>query len=172
MFRFGEKPMKKLVKKLVALVCLCVAFVATPVFSDDYQKGMDAYNKGDYKNALREWRALAEQGDARGQSGLGVMYQNGKGVPQDYAEAMKWHRLSAEQGNTQAQFFLSSFYALGQSVPQNYARAYMWASISALNGDKNGWKAKNTLLKGMTSLQIAYGRSLLQECIEKDYKGC
>ena len=33
---------------------------------------------------------LAEQGNAKAQNSLGVMYSNGEGVPQNYKEAMKW----------------------------------------------------------------------------------
>ena len=50
--------------------------------------------KGDLATALREWRPLAEQGDAKAQYNLGVMYDNGKGVTQDYKEAVKWYRKS------------------------------------------------------------------------------
>ena len=32
--------------------------------SDDLQKGAAAFLSGDYATALREWRPLAEQGDA------------------------------------------------------------------------------------------------------------
>ena len=51
--------------------------------SADYQKGLDAYNKKDYATALRVWTPLAEQGNARAQFNLGVMYHNGQGVPWD-----------------------------------------------------------------------------------------
>jgi len=44
------------------------------------------------------FRLSAEQGYAPAQSYLGVMYKDGKGVPQEYKEAVKWYRLSAEQG--------------------------------------------------------------------------
>ena len=30
---------------------------------------------------------------------LGVMYGEGRGVPQDYAEAARWYRRAAEQGD-------------------------------------------------------------------------
>ncbi len=30
----------------------------------DFQAGLDAYARGDYATALKEWRPLAEQGDA------------------------------------------------------------------------------------------------------------
>ncbi len=54
----------------------------------DYQAGLDAYNLNDYATAYREWLPLAEQGHADAQHNLGVLYENGRGVPQDYAEAV------------------------------------------------------------------------------------
>jgi len=68
-----------------------------------YQEGLDAYERGDYETALKEWRPLAKQGDADAQYSLGVMYHKGQGVPQDYQEAVRWFRLAAEQGDTVAQ---------------------------------------------------------------------
>ena len=58
----------------------------------------DAYAKGDYATALHAWQPLAEQGDARAQYNLGVMYAEGEGVPQDYKAAVQWYRRAAEQG--------------------------------------------------------------------------
>jgi len=47
-------------------------------------------------------RDLAEpgiftRGDALAQNNLGVMYENGQGVPQDYKEAVKWYTKAAEE---------------------------------------------------------------------------
>ncbi|MCL2296237.1 MAG: sel1 repeat family protein [Methanomassiliicoccaceae archaeon] len=39
----------------------------------------------------------AEKGDSRAQYDIGVVYQEGRGVPQNYEEAAKWFRRSAEQ---------------------------------------------------------------------------
>ncbi len=61
--------------------------------------GMEAYKKGDYVTALKEWRPLAEQGIARAQYNLGVMYFMGRGVPQDDVLAHMWLNLSAAPGN-------------------------------------------------------------------------
>ena len=46
----------------------------------DLQKGKDAYKRGDYATALKEWTPLTEQGHALAQTGLGLMYANGHGV--------------------------------------------------------------------------------------------
>jgi hypothetical protein len=45
----------------------------------------------------------ANQGNAIAQTNLGVLYRDGKGVPQDYAEALRWYRKAADQGNAIAQ---------------------------------------------------------------------
>ena len=69
--------------------------VFTPVAAQDYQKGYDAYQAGDYATAMQEFRPLAEQGNTILQTVVGDMYRKGKGVPQNYAEAIKWYRLAA-----------------------------------------------------------------------------
>ncbi len=61
-----------------------------------------AYNTGDYEAALRIWQPLAAQGNASAQSHLGVMYRDGRGVPQDYKQAHTWFSLAAAQGNASA----------------------------------------------------------------------
>ena len=63
-------------KRLLPVLCLTIAVLLGSVgvsWSADFQKGGDAYNRGDYATALREWKPLAEQGDAGAQYGLGVM---------------------------------------------------------------------------------------------------
>jgi Sel1 repeat len=67
-----------------------------PVAAGPGEDAMAAYARGDYITALRILRPLADQGDAQAQYNLGVLYDNGLGVPQDDAEAMKWYRKAAE----------------------------------------------------------------------------
>ena len=57
-------------------------------------------NAKDYATALREWTPLAEQGDARAQSNLGYMYENGRGVLQDYVRAHMWFNIAASSGES------------------------------------------------------------------------
>ncbi|MBL0641313.1 sel1 repeat family protein, partial [Aeromonas veronii] len=52
----------------------------------------------------------AEQGDAEAQFNMGLMYDQGQGVPQDDGQAMAWYRLAAEQGHVGAQFNLGWMY--------------------------------------------------------------
>jgi TPR repeat protein len=61
-----------------------------------------AYQRGDYANALHMFQLLANQGKGDAQYNLGVMYANGKGVPQDYVVAHMWLNLSASHGDQEA----------------------------------------------------------------------
>ena len=96
--------------------------------------GVTAYKWGAYGIALREWRPLAEQGNAKAQYNLGLMYRKGQGVPQDDAEAVEWWRKAAEQGNAGAQNNLGVMYRNGHSVPQDYAEAVGWWRKAAEKG--------------------------------------
>jgi len=66
---------------------------------------------------------LAESGDAKAQHRLGIMYQNGRGVPQSYEEAAKWYRKAAEQGLPDAMNSLASRYLKGGGVPKDQQKA-------------------------------------------------
>ncbi len=79
-------------------------------------------------------RRLADQGNAEFQFNLGVMYDNGKGVPQDYQEAVKWYRQAAQQGIAPAQHNLGVMYDNGKGVPQDYQEAVKWYRQAAQQG--------------------------------------
>ena len=68
-------------------------------------------------------RQAADQGDAEAQYNLGVIYNNGEGVPKDDAEAVRWFQLAAEQGYAKAQFELGYKYRWGHGVPLDDAEA-------------------------------------------------
>ena len=90
-------------KRTLATAFLCL-LLATPAWAG-IQEGAEAYLRGDYATALREFRSLAEQGDARSMSWLGIMYREGRGVPQDYVQAHKWFNLAKTQRGSNRYFF-------------------------------------------------------------------
>ena len=122
---------------LALIAALCAGFtlgMTAPAWAG-FDEGVAAYNRGDYAAALREWHPLAEQGYAKAQYRLGLMYGTGKGVLQDYAEAVKWYRKATEQGYAKAQYRLGFMYFEGQGVPQDDARAVGWGRKAAEQGD-------------------------------------
>ena len=68
-------------------------------WSGDLQKGVTAAQKGNFETALREWTPLAEQGYAKAQYNLAVMYGLGNGVIQDNVYAHMWGNIGASNGN-------------------------------------------------------------------------
>jgi hypothetical protein len=62
------------------------------------------------KAEIKLYRMLAETGDAAAQNRLGLIYQNGEGVPQNDAEAVRWYLKAAEQGYADAQNNLGLMY--------------------------------------------------------------
>ena len=108
----------------------------------DLQKGRTAYDRGDYATALREWKPLAEQGDALAQTSLGLMYVYGRGVPQDDKMAAQWYTRAAEQGLALAQNGLGLMYEYGRGVPQDDKVAAQWYTHAAEQGDAS---AQNNL---------------------------
>jgi len=93
-----------------------------------------AYDRGDYQTAFRLYKPLAKQGDARAQFNLGMMYESGRGVPQNDAEMLKWYRKAADQGHALAQFNLGLQYSKGQGVQRDYAEGVKWYRKAADQG--------------------------------------
>ena len=162
-------------RNLTATLCLTLAVLlgsAGMSVSQDFMKGFDAWDRGDFAIALREWTPLAEQGDAVAQYNLGQMYHNGDGVPQDYKTTVKWYTLAAEQGDAYAQSNLGLMYANGDGVLQDYVYAHMWFNIAASSGHKNASKNRDIVAERMTPADISAAQDLTRECVGKNYKGC
>jgi TPR repeat protein len=67
-----------------------------------WEDGMAAYNRGDYVPAIRLFRPLAEAGNPKAQSVIGVMYRKGEGVAKSSARAFMWFSLAAKRGDARA----------------------------------------------------------------------
>ena len=114
-------------------------------FSEDYQKGLDYYKKGEYENAIEKWRSIAVKGHIRSQNNLGVMYAMGEGVEQNYKEAIKWYKLAAEKGNANAQNNLGYMYVKAEGVKQDYKEAVKWFRLAAAQGEIDGQTSLGTM---------------------------
>jgi TPR repeat protein len=108
------------------LTLLFTISMAVTAFGGQYEDATAAYKRGDYEEAYRLIKPLAEQGYAKAQYNLALTYEYGRGVPQDYAEAVKWYRGAAEQELPEAQIILGFMYYKGRGVPQDYAEAVKW----------------------------------------------
>jgi PAS domain S-box-containing protein len=94
-----------------------------------------AYQKHDYAYALRLARPVADQGDRRAQSLMGLIYFNGDGVQRNGHEAMEWYRRAADQGDAEAQLKIGDMYFEGRAVAQDYPEAERWYHLAADQGN-------------------------------------
>ena len=140
--------------------------------AQDLRTPREAYNRGDYATALREWRPLAEQGNMTAQSFIGMMYLNGNGVPQDYAEAVKWSRKAAAHGDIPAMYNLGGMYKSGLGVLQDNVIAHMWFNLAASKGNEGAGESRDLIAKQMTAASIEEAQRLARECLARRYKNC
>ena len=148
--------------KTLILALLVSGGAAGLAVAGPFEDATVAQQKGDNATALRLFRLLAEQGDARAQEYLGYMYRKGLGVPQDYALAVAWYRKAAEQGDAEAQGLLGYMYEEGQGVPQDYVQAHMWYNLAAVQ-DGIAANARDLVAAKMTPAQIAEAHKLARE---------
>ncbi len=159
---------------LALIAALCAGFtlgLTAPAWAGigwDEAEAEAAYDAGDYATAVRKWRPLAKQGNAKAQFKLGRMYHFGWGVPQDNAKAAEWYDKAAEQGYAEAQFNLGFMYDDGLGVPQDYALAHMWYNLAASKwslskGRDLTAKARDRVAKKMTPEQIAEAQRVARE---------
>ncbi len=118
------------------VLVLIVALLTWPaaVTAADSQTGTTADQRGDYTTMFRELKPLAERGNIKAQFNLGLMYDIGRGVPQDYTRAYFWLSLAAAQGDS-------------RGIKVRDALASVMTSAEVAEGQKmarNWWSAKKT----------------------------
>lgn len=127
---------------------------ALPAWAD-YQTGVDAYYKGDFRAAYDAWLPLAEAGDAVAQNSLGALYDHGLGVTEDNTEAARWYEMAAQQGLPLAMRNLGNQYATGHGVPFDLEAAKQWYERAAAAGDQQSAALLNHLRPATTATDSA-----------------
>ncbi len=138
------------------VIILSIALIfAHTAWSGDFEDGLSAFNRKDYATAFTKFRSAAQQGNARAQTIVGMMYNEGQGIAQDYTEAVGWYRLAALQGDATAQLSLALKYDKGEGVAQDYKEAVRWYRLAAKQG----------LAQAQYNLGVSYakGQGVLQD---------
>lgn len=120
-------------RRLLLLILFVCA--AGPAVAGPYEDGRAADRRGDFAAAVSSYRTAANQGHAKAQCGLGLMYEHGLGVGRDYVQAAKWFRKGAEQGDAECQNYLAGSYEQGHGVPKDDVIAVSWYRKAADQGD-------------------------------------
>ena len=85
-----------------------------------------AYDRADYKTALKVWLPAAESGDADAQNAVGEIFERGLGGDPNHDIAFVWYQRAAEQGHKGAQVNLATLYESGRGVEQDKRIALNW----------------------------------------------
>ncbi len=121
----------------------------------DLDSGISAYASGDFDAAAREFAVLAGKGDMEGQYYLGLLYEEGQGLPKSYDEAVAHYAQAAKQGYLDAYFALGEIY-LSRFAPQkDRISAYIWLEMAAKHGHPRGRDEFERNKQAMTSEEIA-----------------
>lgn len=89
-------------KYLSALVLAAAGAILSVPAAADTKAGVDAWTRGDYALAIKEWQASALRGDADALFNLGQAYKLGRGVPQDLVKAEDLFGRAAGMGHIHA----------------------------------------------------------------------
>jgi len=164
--------MHRSIRSIVAALLLLSTTCGAQVFA--YQSDKARLDKaaadcdaGKYKEGAEEFTTLAKEGCPFAQCILGVMYQNGRGVPKNVHSAIGWYMKSAKQGYSTAEEHLGEIYQYGeQGIHKDNKQAADWYRRAAHHGNQ---KAQMALFKmfmtSHTNSEQLEGRSwLAQAC--------
>jgi len=129
--------------RFVGMIGLSLALgsLAAPAMAD-VKAGVDAWQRGEYAAAIKEWRPAAIAGDADAQFNLAQAYKLGRGVPIDLNQAESWYQKAAQQGHVQAQ----DNYGLVLFQNGNRKEALPWIEKSADRGEPRAQYVLGTAL--------------------------
>ncbi|HRH82484.1 MAG TPA: tetratricopeptide repeat protein [Thiobacillaceae bacterium] len=126
----------------------------------DFDAGMFAYSMGNYEDAAREFMASAKRGETQGEYYMGLLHEEGQGVPKDYGQSMNWYNKAALKGDVDAAFALGRMYSKGLGVQQNRPMAYMWYGRAAQGGHYLGKQEQEKCAGRMQPDQLKEARQL------------
>ena len=113
-----------------AAVIVCATVAATA----PTEAGWQAYEAGQYQDAVNIWKRAAAKGKPVAQYGLGLAYDLGRGVPPDPAAACAWYSRAGEAGHAIAAFNAGLMHDSGRCGSRNAAEAATWYGRAAAAG--------------------------------------
>lgn len=125
---------RTLIAALIGLAIATAAF-ASPV--QEHEAGLEAYRRGDVRNAISLLRKPADGGHGPSQVLLGQILD----MAEQNEEAVKYFRLAAEQGLADGYYALGAMHASGEGVTRDLAAARQWMTRAAQAGHRQAVQA-------------------------------
>jgi len=110
--------------QLKSLILVISLFSSISAFSNDLELGIYQLNRGEFQQAISEFRPLVAEGYSPAQYQMALVYQHGYGLPKDGMKALELFQLSADQNYPDAQFELALLYTEGKLVKKDLKMAF------------------------------------------------
>ncbi len=122
-------------KKIIFSLC-CSTILCSPAFAG-LKEGLEYYEQKKYEQAFDEFSYLAEEGDNIAAYHLGLLYENGQGIPQDKLKAAEYYLKSYQFGNTTAASKLGVLLINGDGIEQDQEKGFDLLKMAARAGDQD-----------------------------------
>lgn len=163
-------------KRTMFLLVALATFVCGQIKAQSIERAEEYYRMGEYLQAAKILRPLADGGDARAQVLAADMFFAGKGVPKNEAQGIKYARMAANQGYEDGIVCLALHYYEAKNYTKFYETSKEFASKHPyLMKDKVGCYLGICYLKGWgvakdedKGWEIITESSWLENC-QKDY---
>jgi TPR repeat protein len=119
----------------IALVLLIVFLISVACTDKKPAVNMSKNTRAEFEADVKQLHKSAEAGDASAQYRLGMLNDEGAGVPQSYGHAKEWFEKAAKQGHAGAQANLGTLYLQGTGAPRSSQMALFWFSRAAEQGN-------------------------------------
>lgn len=101
-------------------------------------RGYAEFKMAHYASARRIWEALDARNFGEAAFNLGILYEDGLGVPRDMQRALAYYRRGAENGSGKAVFRVGMLLWLGTpEIPRDAAEGRRYLAIAAADGDQD-----------------------------------
>lgn len=149
-------------RAIFSAILLSGLLAATPSWAG-FDEGMNAYTSGDFDTAAREFKILAAKGERESQYLLGLLFEEGQGLPKDDVEAAFWYARAADQGYVDAYFALGQLFAHRKGERQDRMAAHHWFSLAREYGHRLGDQEMQRNLNAMTPEMAEMARNRFRD---------
>ena len=128
------------------IVLLSMILLTTGFCEDLFELGLEAYNKGEFDKAAKQWQKACDDNVARACHNLGFLYEDAQGVEQDYNKATELYKKACDGDIAEACHNLGVLYALGKGTKQDYSSAKRYVFKACALGFQDGCDYLNKMI--------------------------
>ena len=155
-------------KRFLLVLMLIMPLAPNPGVADDnggelFAMGAEAFDGGDYLEALLIWHEASQLGNTDAMTSLADMLYRGIGVPIEIDTAIWWYHLAARLGDPVAQLTLGEFSFQGIGGETDPVKAYIWIGLAAEQGNEWAIQQRHYYARGLDSKALRVAEQLIDQ---------